>query len=123
LELGNIPPHCPATIKIIAYQFLRIEDMRYSLRIPTTYIPRYVSSSTIFKDKIEDLNNDIKDKRTSMDKLLEKAECFSHPDQTYGYSWDIKVNLNMKGKIENIYSKNHLINIEKINDHSASIEI
>jgi dTDP-4-dehydrorhamnose 3,5-epimerase-like enzyme len=29
----------------------------------------------------------------------------------------------MKGKIENIYSKNHEINIERINENSASIEI
>jgi hypothetical protein len=57
MQLGNIPPQTDAEIKIIAYQFLRIEDMRYSLRIPTTYTPRYVSNDVIFDAMINDIRN------------------------------------------------------------------
>jgi hypothetical protein len=57
LQLGNIPPQTAAEIKITAYQFLGIEDMRYSLRIPTTYTPRYVSTGAIFEAMINDIRN------------------------------------------------------------------
>ena len=43
ISVGNLPPMCLAELKIFYLAHLCQEDNSHYLRIPTTYIPRYVS--------------------------------------------------------------------------------
>ena len=43
ISVGNLPPMCFAELKIFYLSNLCLEDYSHCLRIPTTYIPRYVS--------------------------------------------------------------------------------
>ena len=43
ISVGNFPPQSTAVLTLFYYQHLSFEDVSYCLRIPTTYIPKYVA--------------------------------------------------------------------------------
>ena len=44
INIGNFPAKSEAILKVHYYQQLEIEDLSYCLRIPMTYIPRYMGN-------------------------------------------------------------------------------
>ena len=43
ISVGNFPPQSTAVLTLFYCQNLSLEDVSYCLRVPTTYIPKYVS--------------------------------------------------------------------------------
>lgn len=48
INIGNFPPLSNAVLKVHYYQHLEIEDLSYCLRVPTTYIPKYIGDIARF---------------------------------------------------------------------------
>ena len=44
INIGNFPPLSEAVLRVYYFQNLEIEDMSYCLRVPTTYIPKYMAN-------------------------------------------------------------------------------
>lgn len=46
VSIGNFPAHAKAVLRVYYYQHLCdcVEDLSYALRIPMSYVPRYVGS-------------------------------------------------------------------------------
>lgn len=42
ISIGIFPPESEATLKLFYYQNLELEDLSYCLRVPMSYIPRYM---------------------------------------------------------------------------------
>jgi DNA-directed RNA polymerase specialized sigma24 family protein len=42
INIGNLPPKSEAVLKLHYYQPLEVEDLSYSLRIPMSYVPKYM---------------------------------------------------------------------------------
>lgn len=45
VSLGNFPPQSRAVVRVYYYQNMDIEDLSYCLRIPMSYIPRYMGDT------------------------------------------------------------------------------
>ncbi len=48
ISIGNFPARSEAILKVHYYQLLPVEDLIYCLRVPVTYIPRYVGNIDSF---------------------------------------------------------------------------
>ena len=42
IMIGNFPPLSEAIIKVYFYQMLETEDISYCLRVPMSYVPKYM---------------------------------------------------------------------------------
>lgn len=42
INIGTFPPEAEATLKVYYYQNLEMEDLSYCLRIPMSYVPKYM---------------------------------------------------------------------------------
>ena len=48
ITIGNFPQRTEAILKVHYYQLLPVEDLSYSLRVPVTYIPKYLGNIDSF---------------------------------------------------------------------------
>ena len=44
INIGNFPPLSSAVLRVFYYQQLDIEDVSYCLKVPMTYIPKYMGN-------------------------------------------------------------------------------
>ena len=43
-KMGNLPPKSKVQIQLTFYRTLEIEDLSYVIRVPMTYIPKYMGN-------------------------------------------------------------------------------
>ena len=80
-----------------------MEDHKHCLRIPTKYVPRYVSEmSRIIKDAFTG-----EDHEMLMEEEKRDSEMHLVNELAKSYPWNISVNLKMGSKIIFVECKNH----------------
>ena len=48
VQIGNFPSKAEAILKVYFYQHLKVDDFSFKLKVPTTYIPKYLGDISAY---------------------------------------------------------------------------
>lgn len=127
INIGNFPPKSSALLKIFYYQHLLVEDASYCLRIPMSYIPkylgdirRYVETGLSYKGQNAE-EEKVVDEESKQQRLNEMSDHFNIQTLKFSpYLWNISLTLQMNGQIRRLVSLNHKIETTIHNDDTRA---
>ena len=113
LLLGNMPAHSKAVVRAFCAWKLDVQDESYCLRIPMTYVPRYMGNQSnlpsLNRTDPQDLSTDQLDKLASLQNIAEVEEM---PVKLRASGlWDFQIKVHGQGELERIASLNHPIQV------------
>ena len=102
-QLGNMPPHCLVTVRAFCAQELKVEDLSYCFRIPSSFVPAYLgnSSCSLMVEQSEKYKST--QETTKVDQIPPKTNWLG--------LWDLEIRLKGQGTFERLCSLNHPIRI------------
>lgn len=127
INIGNFPPKSSALLKLYYYQSLDYDDLSYCLRVPMTYVPRYmgniagyINSGIQYKgQKGEDQEMEEEQKQKNEEAVMEHLNQPAVNESPY--LWDINISAKMQGKISHLASKFHSIEVQLSEDKKSAL--
>ncbi|TNV84666.1 hypothetical protein FGO68_gene12911 [Halteria grandinella] len=123
VSLGNFPPLSRAVVRVYYYQNMEIEDLSYCLRIPMSYIPRYMGDTAAllttgqqYKGMPAKEISEEKSEKLFQEQQLIQAQPLAVESPSL---WDIEVKLRMQGAITRVSSRNHKVQVEFQSDDKS----
>eukprot|EP00347_Sterkiella_histriomuscorum_P020358 403338114 len=120
LQIGNFPPHSTAVVTCYFDLKLDIEDVSYCLRLPISYVPRYMGNIQQYIDTgmqfkgqnatTVPFSQTVKQQRKN--NIMDIADLPT--TNTPPYLWNLHLDICMTAQIKRISSRNHRINIQNV---------
>jgi len=115
LNVGGIPAKCQIILVCTFYQQLEVDDLSWSLHIPSKIVPRYVGNFFNYIKTGHNLEGAEADEKQKIDieKHLEDVdEAFRAYYQNQDFTWSLNMELVSTSPLERIMSPSHDINCD-----------
>eukprot|EP00347_Sterkiella_histriomuscorum_P017977 403347255 len=125
--IGNFPPNSSAVVKCFFHSKLDIEDISYCLRLPMSYVPRYmgdiqryIDTGVMYKGQQPTQSQPLTEEQKSQN-IQNIMEIVDQPmmdatSENAPYLWNLHLNIQMAGEIQRISSRNHSIQIKNVSN-------
>eukprot|EP00347_Sterkiella_histriomuscorum_P019333 403342045 len=128
VAIGNFPPNSSAVVKCFFHQKLDIEDISYCLRLPMSYVPKYMGDIQKYIDtgvmyngqqSTKSLPLSEGQKSQNFKNIMEIADypMIDITSDNSPYLWNLNLNIQMTGEIERISSRNQEIKILNVSNN------
>ena len=126
LNVGGIPPKSQIVLVCTFYQTLEVEDLSWSLMIPSKIIPRYMGNLLSYIETGHHLEGaeDLKTENTDMQDYIDDIEeTYRDYYQKNNFTWSINLILNSTSAFERIACLSHEINAEFLDETRKEVRI
>lgn len=119
LNVGGIPPKSQIVLVCTFYQMLAVEDLSWSLMIPSKIIPRYMGNQNAYVNTGHQLHGTDGDQVQDSEMeshIADIEEAYRAYYQKNNFTWSLNMRLNSTSPLERITSFSHEIDVEFLDE-------
>ena len=126
VNIGGIPPKCQIILVCTFYQKLEVEDLSWSLHIPSKIVPRYMGNYFDYIKTGHQLSGTESNEGGKIDPeahLEDIEEAYRAYYQQQDFTWSMNMDLNSSSPIQRIISSSHDIKCDFLNESLSQVKI